>query len=107
MMKEPLLAGLLGLAGLLSSPGIGATQQSDRRAVAMLDTQFQAAVKRNDADAIARILHDDMVLVLGDGSVSSRADTYRRRLAILLRAGLLAPAARADLTMRIPSTPGA
>jgi ketosteroid isomerase-like protein len=73
-MKRSLLLGLLGFAGLLASPTAGATEEADRRTVAMLDTEFQAAVKRNDADAIARILHKDMVLVLGDGHVSSRED---------------------------------
>jgi ketosteroid isomerase-like protein len=73
-MKRSLLLGLLGFAGLLASPAGGATEEADRRTVAMLDTEFQAAVKRNDADAIARILHKDMVLVLGDGSVSYRED---------------------------------
>lgn len=73
-MKENLLIGLLGLAGLLAFSSAGATEEMDRRTVAGLDTEFQAAVKRNDADAIARILHDDMVLVLGDGSLSSRSE---------------------------------
>jgi ketosteroid isomerase-like protein len=73
-MKESLLIGLFGLAGMLASAGAGATEEADRRAVARLDTEFQAAVKGNDADAIARILHENMVLVLGDGSVSSRGE---------------------------------
>jgi ketosteroid isomerase-like protein len=59
---------------MVSPSSTGATEESDRRAVGMLDTEFQAAVKRNDADEIARILHMDMVLVLGDGTVSSRDD---------------------------------
>lgn len=44
------------------------------RAVAALDTAYQAAVERNDAEAIAAILHKDMILVLGDGSVHTRED---------------------------------
>lgn len=41
----------------------------DRRTVAAIDTAYQAAVERNDADAMAAILHDDMILVLGSGAV--------------------------------------
>lgn len=44
------------------------------RAVAALDTAYQAAVERNDAEAMAAILHKDMILVLGDGSVHTRED---------------------------------
>lgn len=46
----------------------------DIRAVAALDTAYQAAVERNDADAMAAILHDDMILVLGNGSVHTREE---------------------------------
>jgi ketosteroid isomerase-like protein len=71
-MKDSLPVGLLCLAGVLSYSIADATEEADRRAVAALDTEFQAAVKNNDADVMARILHKDMVLVLGDGSVGSR-----------------------------------
>ena len=46
----------------------------DIRTVAALDTAYQAAVERNDADAMATILHEDMILVLGNGAVHSRED---------------------------------
>ena len=46
----------------------------DIRTVAALDTAYQAAVERNDAEAMAAILHEDMILVLGDGSVHTRED---------------------------------
>lgn len=74
-MKGRLFLNLLGLVGMLSSAT--AADESDRHVVGMLDAEFQAAVKRNDADDIARILHDDMVLVLGDGRVSSRAEQIK------------------------------
>jgi ketosteroid isomerase-like protein len=48
--------------------------EDDRREVAALDRQFQEAVKVNDAESMARILHDDFVLVLGNGKTFSRAD---------------------------------
>jgi uncharacterized protein (TIGR02246 family) len=46
----------------------------DMRMVAALDTAYQAAVERNDADAMAEIMHEDMILVLGDGQVYTRSD---------------------------------
>ncbi len=51
-----------------------ASPEDDRRAVAALDTEFQAAVKHNDAATIDRIQHPDMVLVLGDGRIFTKAD---------------------------------
>lgn len=47
---------------------------SDQEAVASLDTAFQAAVKANDAPTMARILHKDMVLILGTGAVNTREE---------------------------------
>jgi ketosteroid isomerase-like protein len=41
----------------------------DAKAVARLDDEFQAAVKANDVDTIARILADDYTLVTGSGKV--------------------------------------
>ena len=51
-----------------------ASTEEDRKAVAALDTEFQAAVKRHDVATIDRILHDEMTLVLGDGRVVTRED---------------------------------
>ena len=42
--------------------------------MAALDTQYQAAVKANDAETMERILADDFVLVNGRGTVSTKAD---------------------------------
>jgi ketosteroid isomerase-like protein len=59
---------------------LGATRanaEDAARIVAGLDTQYQAAVKRNDAAAMGRILHEDFVLVLGDGRVHSREDLLK------------------------------
>jgi ketosteroid isomerase-like protein len=47
---------------------------SDRKTVAALDTEYQAAVKRNDAATMARILADDFVLVTGSGKTYTKAD---------------------------------
>ena len=45
---------------------------NDAAQVAALDLRFQAAVKRNDADAIDAILHPRYLLVLGDGTKVTR-----------------------------------
>jgi ketosteroid isomerase-like protein len=72
---KPQWAGAALAAVMLFAPVIAsATPESDRRAVAALDTEYQAAVKRNDAEAMARILHEDFVLVLGDGKTYTRDD---------------------------------
>ena len=49
----------------------------DQKDVAALDTQYQAAVKANDASTMDRILADDFILVEGDGSVHSKADLLK------------------------------
>ncbi|MBC7769106.1 MAG: nuclear transport factor 2 family protein [Phycisphaerales bacterium] len=46
----------------------------DARAIAAMDTAYQAAVERNDAGAMAEILHEDMILVVGAGTVFTRED---------------------------------
>ena len=46
----------------------------DAAAVARLDTEYQAAVARNDAATMDRILADDFVLVVGSGKVFTKAD---------------------------------
>ena len=42
--------------------------------IAALDTEYQAAVERNDWQTMDRILHQDFTLVLGNGKVYSRAE---------------------------------
>lgn len=59
---------LLGAAVAQGSP------EEDRQAVAALDTKYQEAVKRNDAETMGRILAEDFVLVLGTGKTYTRAD---------------------------------
>jgi ketosteroid isomerase-like protein len=61
-----ILASVLGLAAKLPS--------TDQEAVAELDTEFQAAVKANDARTMGRILHKDMVLILGTGAINTREE---------------------------------
>ena len=59
---------VLGVAGGTVSPA------DDAKTVAALDTQYQAAVKANDAATMDRILADDFVLVTGRGKTFSKAD---------------------------------
>lgn len=58
---------------LVSSAALG-SPADDKKAVADLDTQYQAAVKRNDAETMGRILDDNMILVVGSGKVFTRND---------------------------------
>ncbi len=67
-------AAFAATALLLSAAPALAGPDADRRAVAAIDTAYQAAVERNDADAMAAILHDDMILVVGAGTVHTGAD---------------------------------
>jgi uncharacterized protein (TIGR02246 family) len=53
---------------------LNASSEEDVKAVAALDTKYQAAVKSNDAATMDQILADDFVLVNGRGKVSSKAD---------------------------------
>lgn len=54
-----------------------ATAAEDKAAVAALDTQYQAAVKGNDAATMERILADDFVLVTGRGKTVSKSDLLK------------------------------
>lgn len=65
------------LSALLSTGVAFASPAEDRATVAALDTAYQAAVERNDAGAMAAILADDMILVVGRGIVLTREDLLR------------------------------
>jgi ketosteroid isomerase-like protein len=51
-----------------------ANAPDDRTTVAALETEFQTAVKNNDAATMDRILADDFVLVNGKGKTNTKAD---------------------------------
>jgi ketosteroid isomerase-like protein len=70
-------------AGSASASG-AVSLRTDAEEVAQLDTEFQAAVKRNDADTMTRILHPDMLLILGDGRVNTRAEQLEEAKARLI-----------------------
>lgn len=67
------------LAMTLSSTNVSAANDtgSDKKTVAALDTQYQAAVKKNDAATMDRILADDFVLVTGSGKTYNKADLLK------------------------------
>ncbi len=62
-----------------------AAPSDDAEAVAVLDTQYQAAVAQNDSTTMARILADDFTLVTGRGRVFDKAvllESARTKLAV-------------------------
>jgi uncharacterized protein (TIGR02246 family) len=62
------------LSPLVIASKSNATPEEDAKAVAALDTKYQAAVKANDATTMGQILADDFTLVTGRGAVFSKAD---------------------------------
>lgn len=70
-----LLATLLGLS--LGSTMSHSSPAEDKATVAALDTEYQAAVKRNDPVVMDRILADDFVLISGGGQVFTKAQLIK------------------------------
>ena len=69
------MSALMGTVVLVAGATVAqASPEEDRQAVAALDTQYQEAVKRNDAETMGRILADDFYLVLGTGKTYTRED---------------------------------
>jgi len=67
-------AAVTAAALLVGSSASVASPQQDRAEVAAIDVKYQDAVKRNDAETMAQILHEDFVLVLGTGKSYTRGD---------------------------------
>ena len=70
-MKRILLTIAVVLPALTASAATAA--EAPQAVIAKMDVEYQAAVERNDWQAMDRILHPDFVLILGDGTVYSRA----------------------------------
>lgn len=70
-------SGMVLLGVLLSTAMDTPSSATDQRTVAALDTEYQAAVKNNDADTMDRILAEDFVLVRGSGQTYTKADLLR------------------------------
>ncbi len=68
---------LIGLAMNTINPAL-ASVEDDKKAVAALDTRYQAAVEKNDAETMARIHHENMILVLSNGTVLTGAFLEKR-----------------------------
>jgi ketosteroid isomerase-like protein len=56
------------------TPGTRADPDRDKETVAALDTEYQEAVKQNDATTMDRILSDDFVLVTSSGKTYTKSD---------------------------------
>jgi ketosteroid isomerase-like protein len=63
------------IAITMNSANASATDET--KIVAALDTQYQAAVKNNDATTMDRILAGDFVLVTGSGKTYTKADLLK------------------------------
>jgi ketosteroid isomerase-like protein len=74
MRTTTLAIALSGALAMLGGVAAMAHSTEDEKAVAALDDQYQAAVKNNDADTMARILGDDFVVVWGTGQIHTKAD---------------------------------
>ena len=74
MHGQILILGASAVYFLATMGTAGALPADDAKIVADLDTRYQAAVKINDAETMAKILHDRFVLVIGNGAVFTKAD---------------------------------
>jgi ketosteroid isomerase-like protein len=76
-MKRP-SASLAVVALLVTVPAMTeASPIDDKKTVAALDTEYQAAVRNNDVATMDRILADDFVLVTGSGRTTTKADLLK------------------------------
>src|SRR5215472_178399 len=74
-MKKYLLGWALVGSFLVLVPYVASGDStSDAKAVAALDSDYQAAVRNNDAATMDRILADDFVVVTGSGKIYTKAD---------------------------------
>ena len=71
---NPFAAALLVLLAFFMPTTTRAATAADEQTVAALDTEYQAAVEKNDAATMARILADDFTLVTGRGRAFTKSD---------------------------------
>lgn len=72
MSKALLILALFAPAAALAAPLPACPQ--DPALIKQLDTEYQAAVEKSDAAAMARLLADDFTLVTGKGQVYGKKD---------------------------------
>ena len=70
------LAAWICIGCVFVAPALAANAD-DKKIVGDLDTQYQLAVKNNDAKTMDRILADDFVLVTGRGRAFTKADLLK------------------------------
>jgi ketosteroid isomerase-like protein len=70
-------ASAIVLVAVVMPTPASALPSDDEKTVAGLDTQYQAAVEKNDAMTMDRILADDFVLVTGTGKTFTKADLLK------------------------------
>lgn len=77
LMRVVLICSAMAMSGAVMLAWGSANASPDaadgKKAVAALDTEYQAAVKANDAATMDRILANDFILVTGRGTVYSKA----------------------------------
>jgi ketosteroid isomerase-like protein len=76
-MGKHAVSGLLIMAMGLAAFAARASSDDPRQLVAKLDVEYQAAVKVNDVKTMERILHKDMILVLGNGTAETREELIK------------------------------
>jgi ketosteroid isomerase-like protein len=64
----------IGFVAMMTVARASASAADDMKAVAALDTEYQAAVKKNDAATMARLLDDNFILVVGSGKTYTKKD---------------------------------
>jgi ketosteroid isomerase-like protein len=64
----------LGLLAAVAMTNASSPTPDVAKIVAALDTQYQAAVEKNDVAVMDRILADDFVLVTGSGKIYTKRD---------------------------------
>jgi ketosteroid isomerase-like protein len=64
----------LGILAVMVMQAAKAASADDKKAIAQLDTQYQAAVLKNDAATMDRLLADDFILVTGSGKTYTKTD---------------------------------
>jgi len=77
MIRQLLTAASAAAAlAVMGAPAL-ASPKDDKMAVAALDTAYQLAVKNNEAETMATILHDEFVLVVGSGAAYTKEDLLK------------------------------